>query len=77
LTRHDSLDERQIANALDRERDVGQASGFRRLSAAPETWNRARFIGTNPRRQRWVSVRFGLKLQAGFRIDGNAPLSFL
>ena len=32
---------------------------------------------TNPRRrQRWVNVRFRLKLQAEFRIGGNAPLSF-
>jgi len=35
------------------------------------------FIGTNPRRrQRWVNVRFGLKLNAGFLIGGNAALSF-
>ena len=27
--------------------------------------------------QRRVNMRFGLKLQAGFRIGGNAPLSFL
>ena len=34
-------------------------------------------VCTNPRRrQRWVNVRFGLKPQAGFRIGGNASLSF-
>ena len=37
----------------------------------------ARFPGTDPRRrQRWVNMRFGLELQAGFRIGGNAPVSF-
>jgi hypothetical protein len=36
-----------------------------------------RFSGTDPRRrQRWVNVRFGLKLQAEFPIGGDAPLSF-
>jgi hypothetical protein len=30
------------------------------------------FLGINPRRrQRWVSVRFGLELQAEFLIDGK------
>jgi hypothetical protein len=40
-------------------------------------WRETRFSGTDPRRrQRWVNVRFGLKLQAEFRIGGDAPLSF-
>lgn len=35
------------------------------------------FIGTNPRRrQRWVNVRFGLELQAEFRIDGKLRYHF-
>jgi hypothetical protein len=39
--------------------------------------NTRAFIGINPRRrQRWVNVRFGLKLHAGFLIGGNAALSF-
>ena len=35
------------------------------------------FTGTNPRRrQRWVNVRFGLELQAEFRIDGKLRYHF-
>ncbi len=57
LTRHDSLDERQIANALDREREVGQDHVFPKKQ--PAVWVES----VNRETRVWrPSVRLGSEL---------------